>query len=778
MSAQSEVPATTRRRLVQLVPSNEELIDAGFLALLGVIAVFELHSTFAGWEFLVVAVVGFVLGAVIAHLANALSQPVIVLAAMGLAAFFLLGGAIALHSTPGVSALPTGSTLQSLADESVHGWKDLVTTLPKVDGTSALLVLPYILGLFCGLGGFALARRTRASFAPQVAPFVVLVAVILLGTTNPSHEALTAVVFGLVAFGWAMLRSNRIRPVVSTGSGTAARWATSGVLVAVAGLGALFGGTHVPGAGSHPRVVLRSYVAPPLNINNYPSPLSEFRRYVLPAKGAQASNGLADKTLFTVSGTIPIGTPIRFATLDSYNGIVWAATNSGDAATGSKPNSFLGVGSSIDDPSFGPTYTMQVTIDDYDDYWMPTAGAVQHIKFTDPNSVVQSQDFRYNLDTGTGVVSSKLQKNASYALTVQGTSEPTLQPNDALASDGFSDAGDFLKSYETQAAGSSSNPTTQVLDIAKYMYKTGRFTNGDAAGFAYYLPGHSTGRLDNFVRGVVNNATYVGDDEQYAATYALMIQQIGVPARVVVGVESLPADRKVTGADVHAWVEVQLADGSWRAIPTDLFESHTPPDQRTLQKHQQTEAGSIVPPPAQGRPKTVLDDTAQAAGDSTSRKAVRPKRSGFKIPGWVTAIASYAGPPILVLALIFLSIIGMKELRRRRRRNNGPPSLRLAQGWREITDHAWDLGSRVTLTSTRREQARELATHDLTTLAHRADAQIFGAGHLSDQDVDSFWDEVTAARRRMNGAVGRWRRFIAAISLSSLIVPRFGSERA
>ena len=56
-----------------------------------------------------------------------------------------------------------------------------------------------------------------------------------------------------------------------------------------------------------------------------------------------------------------------------------------------------------------------------------------------------------------------------------------------------------------------------------------------------------------------------------AAAYALMIQDLGVPARVVVGVPSLPSGGEVEGSDVAAWVEVQANDRSWLTIPTNEF---------------------------------------------------------------------------------------------------------------------------------------------------------------------------------------------------------------
>jgi len=57
----------------------------------------------------------------------------------------------------------------------------------------------------------------------------------------------------------------------------------------------------------------------------------------------------------------------------------------------------------------------------------------------------------------------------------------------------------------------------------------GRKYSDGAGDEAQYLPGHSIGRLTTFLTGI----QLVGDDEQYAAIFALMTNFLGVPARVV-----------------------------------------------------------------------------------------------------------------------------------------------------------------------------------------------------------------------------------------------------
>ena len=84
------------------------------------------------------------------------------------------------------------------------------------------------------------------------------------------------------------------------------------------------------------RVVLRTYVEPPFDVGQYPSPLASFRRYVeMPQPDAA---NLYDRVLFTTEGA-PAGTRVRIATLDDYDGVVWGAANAPSRAAPTTPSS-------------------------------------------------------------------------------------------------------------------------------------------------------------------------------------------------------------------------------------------------------------------------------------------------------------------------------------------------------------------------------------------------------------------------------------------------------
>ena len=767
MTRQANSPGTTSTRRVMIVPSRDDLVDAAVLGLLLILALLGFRTTYSGTGYLVAGVVGLVLGLLIAHLANVLRQPMIAVAAMSVVVFFLLGGAVALRSTAIAGVLPSGSTFHGLADESVHGWKDLLTTLPPVDGSGPLLVLPYILGLLGGVGGLCVARRVRQPLAAVFAPFVVLIMVILLGAQSPAARLVQGAVFGVVALGWVAIRSQRLRPVTSSGSGRVARLGTVVALLAVAAAAPALRGPHLPGTGDHRRLVLRSYVDPPFDVSDYPSPLSGFRKYtpVPPGNKYKAE-------LFTITG-LPAGTPVRIAALDAYDGLTWRASNRAGTTDG-PPATFQRVGTTISNRVHGRTVHLTVQIDSgytdanpasSSDVWLPDAGALTSLNFHGPDAASLARYFRYNLATGTGIAPLGLGKDDSYDATAVLPTVTDLHAGDALASGVPMDSGTFAKSQSAAWAGSGS-PAAQVLHIAAHLKAVGRYTNGEKQN-AIYLPGHYRDRLTRFLGG----AQVAGDDEQFAAAYALLVNQLGVPARVVFG--AVPERTGVVkGADVHAWVEVQLADGTWRAIATDQFMNKDKHPEKQQQQQQQQQAGKIVPPPSRGRPHSDLDDAANAASRSTHKTT--PSRhpaagAGAGLPAWVATTAKAVGAPVLVIALLCGLVVAVKGERRRRRRTRGSPATRLERGWREVLDHARDLGTHRPGPGTRREQAAVLAIPDATGLARMADAHIFGPGDPADADAARYWVEVERARRSMNATVGLRRRIRGAVSLSSFL---------
>ena len=303
----------------------------------------------------------------------------------------------------------------------------------------------------------------------------------------------------------------------------------------------------------------------------------------------------------------------------------------------------------------------------------------------------------------------------------------------------------------------------QVLAIAERLRDEGKYSDGVRASESFYLAGHHQSRLSD-ADGGINSPIIVGNDEQYAAWMALLVNQIGVPARVVMGAV-VPEGGTVTGADVSAWVEVQAADDTWRTVPTDLFMDFDRPAELPP-REQEEMTGTNVPPPAAIPPPSTMGEATDAELNALRNK--RDPDDGFAFPAWLRALLLYGAVPLLALLVVSGAILGAKAWRRRRRRSAEPVSARFAGGWREVTDHARDLGLAIT-GATRREESWALAgvgdAEVAPALAREADRHVFGPRPPEAAAATSYWEDVDAYRAALSAQVTRARRVRAALSL-------------
>ena len=319
------------------------------------------------------------------------------------------------------------------------------------------------------------------------------------------------------------------------------------------------------------RAVARNWVEPPFDIGRYPSPLAGFRKYV-DLKGEPNPANVYDKTLLDIDG-VPAGSRVRFAAMDRYDGMVWGATD--DALPGPADDSFQRVSSTIDNPVEGKEVDATVTLGEgWSGVWLPTVGALRSMDFQTGDARAKAEVFRYNLATSTAVVPTGMQRGDSYSFTA-------VQPDDELSEETVGSAdltplpagAAFIQGpTEKWTEDAGTDPMDRVLAAAEHLRSEGKYSDGIGRTERIYVAGHSAWRLsDEFV----NAPQIVGNDEQYAATMALIANDIGVPARVVLGAV-VPEGGAVTGKDVSAWVELRAADGSWKTLPTEAFMSDTP----------------------------------------------------------------------------------------------------------------------------------------------------------------------------------------------------------
>ena len=713
-SGANQAPATPL--LARLRPTRDHLVDLAGCGALVTIALVGFRTTYFGWQWLAVAVLGVLLGLAISHVTAALRLPGLFAALAVVVTYLLVGAPIA----SGEGASTRG--LSTIARTAVTGWKDLLTTLPPVDPGGPLTALPWAFGLVGGATAYGIARRWPGAMRALVVPTALLVLSILLGTMTPASLALLGGGFALIAIGYAAARAARGRPALQSGAGRTTRAITAGVLLALALGGALVVGPRLPGADSAARTVWRTALEPPFDVAQFPSPLAGYRRFTEPNSAA-----LFDRTLLTVTG-LPAGTPVRIATLDSYDGAVWGAgaapvavagrgaTAAGTATTATATNAFRRVGQQLGvSPAAGTAEAVPVRVEipegGWQDVWLPTVGLVSEIHFEGPRAQVLHDDLRFNVGTSTGLIPARLGPGDSYALTAYLPAAGAELPADvalATTSTGDTQPLAFLDARIDQWTGRDTDPWRKLLSAAAVLRGTGAYTDGGPPNDFQnaFLPGHSLSRVTRFVKA----PQLAGNDEQYAATLALIAARIGVPARVVLG--ALPdATGIVKGKDVRAWVQVQRADGTWQDIlPTQLVPDRTKKPSQQDQRTEEKKTGAVVPPPAANNPPSILQGPDQVQNAAGTNKPGQ----GASIfdpatwPDWLRWILTRLGPPLLALGLWYAVVSLLKRRRRSRRRTSGTPADQAAGAWAELVDAARDRRIPLPPNATRPAQARAL----------------------------------------------------------------------
>ncbi|WP_299444895.1 transglutaminase domain-containing protein [uncultured Phycicoccus sp.] len=780
-------PSVLRRA----VPDRDALVDLAFAAVLVSIALLGLRTGFLGVEWVVAAWAGLVLGLAVGHLAAAFRWMALTTFLVLVAGYLLLGGPLAVRDSLVAGVVPTPQTFADLATWAVTGWKQWLTLLPPVDARGPVLALPWLAGLLGGALTLGVARRWASVPLSALAPLGLLAASIALGTLEPAAVLVQGVGFAAVLVGWLVVRSHRTRAPIQNGAGARARVLTGAGLAVVALLGGFFAGPLLPGyAAAERREVVRTALVPPFDVSQFPSPLPGYRQYTEPNEA-----DLYDEVVLRVRG-LPQGQVVRFATLDRYDGLVWGAA---DRSADGVP--FQQVGSRIAASGRGTPVEVEVAVPDggYRGTWLPTVGAPTRIEFDGPRADDLAGALWLNTDTATALVPAGLVGGETYRMSALVPAAPAAElPEDLDVASGAS-AGvdvDFLDSridaWTSRAEGGS---WAKLRAFATAMRTEGTYTDGGTPNSfeKVYLPGHAMSRLTRFV----GSSKLAGNDEQYAATLALVGQRLGIPSRVVMG--AVPeAGGEVRGKDVHAWVEVRLGDGSWFPLGWDTFvpsRDKTPSEQQLRTEEQQV--GAQVPPPAGVSPPSVLQgpDQAQNATDVTKRK-----KSPFDVaawPLWLKILVFAVLVPLLLAALYVLVLRWLKARRRRRHASHGPVPERAAWVWRDLVAETRSLGVAVPRGMTRREQAWAVdgavveaitgtaapgevgrfarppeGVVSVVSVAVAIDAVVFGPGDGDPATSAALHARAEAARSTLRSRVGRWTRLRSDADPRPLLVAR------
>jgi hypothetical protein len=747
-------------------PTADDLVDALFLTLLGLLALVGFSTAYGGSRPVTAGLIGLGLGIVAAYVGVRLRLGPLPLALTGVGVFFLLGGAVAVRATT-AAGMPTVATLQALVDGAVRGWARLVTTVPPTGEAGNLIVVPFLCGLACGLTGYALARRHRLAWLPIVPPVIVLALGILLGTLEPASLLLQGAAFCVVLMLWISVRGRR-GAVAVQGVRTATRVVGAVAMLALVAAGAVVVGPHLPLANANERLVLRDRVEPPFDPRDFSSPLVRMRKYVTEEK---------DTVVFTASG-LPEGSRIRLATMDYYDGTVWNVAG-GTTRQSDASGYFERVGDRIppadgaSEPK-GTAADVTFTVGDYSGIWLPGVGPATSVVFGGPNAQDLARSFRYNRETSQGVATAGLRPGDTVTMTtvVPGVVDIATLDGKAKGSATQPEPRDIpasIKDKLTDLLGEAQNDGARAVALGTNLRETGFFSQGQP-GQGESDPGHSAYRLDTFLTG----EALVGDAEQYAATAALMARGVGLPTRVVMGwIPPAAGTYQATGKDVTAWIEVLFDGVGW--VPIDV----TPASDR-LFTAETTKPKPQPQPDVPVPPQTKVDLTppvAAPADEVTDDKPEdEPSETGGLL-GTLTVIVAAVGIPLTLILLPLLAIVSAKARRRRRRRNAPDPAVRIAGGWDEVVDRALDRGVDVGVNSTRTEAAGELGGGAVTVLARGADAAVFGARQPTEHEAADYWAAVGDATQEGHRSIGPWRRLRAAVSTRS-IKARRAEERA
>lgn len=728
-------------------------------------------------EFVVLLVVSLVVGAVISLAGAFLRLSSFWILVLVVVAFGVFGVALAVPSQARYGVVPTLDGLRELVTGVALGWKQLLTITLPVGGYQALLVPAFVLLLPGTVIGVTTALRSRRAELALIPVVVVYLAGIILGP----DEALLPIVTGLVLLAacvlWCVVwrlrrrrqaideltRATRGRQAAQTGAHRSTnravtRQAIGGALLSLAVAAIASGAATTFLAPHEARWVARTTIAKPFDPRDYVSPLSGFRAY----EQAPA----AKSPQVTVSGLRP-GEFLRLSTLDSYDGVQFSV-GSGRAATAS--GTFTRVPTSFDQSHVrGSETSITVTVDGYSDVWLPTVGKLETIDFTGKDAASYRDAFFYNDTTGTAAVLGGVGDGVSYRLTAVQPRQPSasdladLTPGSATvpAPTGVPAAlKTALVGYVDGVKGQGARLEAALAGLKR----NGYVSHGIGADEPVSRSGHGADRLTQ----LFTDDLMIGDAEQYSAAAALMADQLGFPARVVMGFEAGEAKGSsrgavsFTGSDITAVIEVDTAQFGWVTLDPN-------PEPRPIPEQQKQDPNQI------SRPQSVVQPPPQESDPHNDQTPPQSKQDNpADEPAWIgiaLAVARIGGWTLLVAGIVmapFLTIVAVKARRRARRKKLRDPSRRMAAGWSEFHDSVVDHGIPAPPSATRTEVAAAVGGARSGVLARLVDRSVFAPEGTDPAEADRVWKAVGEMRQQLDTGLTRWQRFKAAVSLRSL----------
>lgn len=677
-----------------------------------------------------------------------------------LGAHFLLGGAVALRPTTIAGVVPTLETITSLAAMVVQSWRDLLTVATPAGDFTGPMVVPWFAGLVLSCVAATVMTRTTKPVLGIVVAAAWLVLGIAFGVRDTPAAVFIGVLLGVISMAWlvtAQLTATRDANVEFLANPRSQRGpllrraAMAGVVVMLAG-----GASYAAVAATSDRVdrhVLRDYVAPPLNIADYPTPLAKFRLY---------ETDLKDEVLMTVTG-LPSGERIRVASMDTYDGTVYNVSRvSAD---------YVRVGRTIGGQErLGEPAEVRIEIGEYADAWIPLSGTTHRILFDSDDARRQADGLHFNRGTDSSLTTARVGSGDVIHLSVTG--RPVPSSADLLGTDPAgpsqlaipqaSGVPDILGGFAGDAITGEGTAYEQMVALEAAL-REGFFSDGEDG---LSRSGHTNERLTSMFSAEM----LIGDDEQYASAHSLIANQLGIPTRVVLGFippEGLPAGTpwEVRGQDARVWVESHFDRVGWVRFEPTPDRDRTP--QTQVPKPRPQPRPMVEPPPNPPEQPAVEPNLATDGVEEEDGKDEESSQLGRYLLIAAVALGALAG-----LLAPFVAILVAKSRRRAARRSDDHLRSRYAGGWDEVLDRARDLGYAQHDNLTRREAAGELgsvfSTAQLSDLADTLDVGTFAPNEPGAAAADAAWARVDDVVSAMAGSVPWPRRIRARFSLKSI----------
>lgn len=730
-------------------------IDGGVLAVILVAGLVGFWPVFGGAGFIRPALIGLLAGAVVALLGFWWRCPAGVVALGTVVAYLLLGTAAALPKQGLAGVVPTGNSFKSLIFGSVQVWRQFVTASTPLGSFAGFTIVPFLVALVGAAVTFSLVWRLKRAWLALLPAGLVLAGVIALGTSQPFFPTIQGICAAILAVGWLAWR----QPVGNATAIPAAvrrqQLRNSAVLVAVAAVVAGLAGPSMSAAAQ--RDVVRLHTVPPLDLRAYASPLVSFRSLV---------DNQADDTLLTVTGWNS-DYRLRLAVMDAYDGMVYNVGQASGASRYDRVGPDLGDSAPADQSQ---SVEITVTVGTYSGVWVPTMSTLDELNFISARADDLANALFYNPQADAVIDPVELAENDSYICTA--TVMPNMPAKDTPLMNVILPRPQAVPEAVADLAATwtadAEAPLARVNAIVQTLHDTGFFSHGlDSEEPS--LPGHSAARIADLIQ---KPQRMVGDDEQYAVTAALMLQSLGIPARVVMGFRADEQSQfdgttwTVTGSDAHAWIEVPFQGYGW--VPFDPTpDENQQPTAETQQRHTKPKPQVLQPPPAVNN-----DDDSQTRNQTDEQNPPGQDKPNHFNWGMVAFIALVAGVPLLLLAGPPLIIGLIKSNRRQRRATAADSSAQVTGGWQELLDRAADVGTVMPPAATRRQAGAVLtARHgvpDLTPLVLTADAGAFAPTPPAPDVVESYWAQVNDIGKQLQQRLSWWGKYKARVSLISL----------